>query len=63
MTITAETAGLIINELGNVVSAANDTVDQSTDNLEIISDILSSTSSLAISGNLTVDDSVSLHAA
>ena len=41
------------------MSAANDTVDQSADNLEIVSNILSATSSLAISGNLTADDSVS----
>ena len=57
--MTAETASFIVNELGSIVSAANDSVDQSTDNLEIISDILSATSSLTTSGNLTVDDSVS----
>lgn len=56
--MTAESARIIVSELSSVVSAADDTVDQSTDNLVIISDILSATSSLTDSGNLTADDSV-----
>lgn len=43
------------------MSVANETVDQSPNNLRIISDILSSTSLLTMSGNLTADDTVSLH--
>ena len=59
-TITADNIDFIVRELGNIVSEANDTVDQSPDNLNIISNILSSTSSIVMSGNLTADNSVSL---
>ena len=62
-TVTADNAGQIILELSDVITEASSIgsiVDQSSDNFEIISTILSSTSSLTNSRNLTTSDVVCL---
>lgn len=49
----------VVADLSDVVAQINETVDQSSENLNVITSVFSSTADLASSGNLTVPDQVS----
>ena len=50
---------MLVNDLNDIVSQANETVDQSTDNLEVIAKVFSEAVGLIESGDITVNDEVS----
>ncbi len=56
--LTAENLEMIIGQLANVVSVATDVQDQVSDNVGIISAVLSTTTTVAASGNFSIDISV-----
>ena len=58
--ITAENIDMIVGELTNIVSQVSDPADQSSDNLNVIATVFSSTTSLIASGNISVSDTVSI---
>ena len=51
---------MIVGELTNIVSQVSDPADQSSDNLNVIATVFSSTTSLIASGNISVSDTVSI---
>ena len=57
--ITADNIDMIVNELSNIVDEISDPADQSTKNLEVITNVFSNTTSLIASGNISVSNSVS----
>ena len=58
-TISPENVVMLVNDLNDVVSQANETVDQSTGNLEVIARVFSGAVDLIESGAITVNDEVS----
>ena len=58
--ITAQSIGEVFVTLSSVVAVINSTVDQSPDNIGIISGICSDTEDLINSGNFTADKQVSV---